>query len=125
MPGGRPKIEVNWEEVDKLAGIFCTAREICSFTGVSEDTMLRRCKEMHGVSFAEYINQKRDLGRISLRRKQYEIARSGDKTMLIFLGKVELGQREEAAMTGNHTIKLQYSLPGGKDADDRQVDKAS
>lgn len=95
MTMGRPLKEINWEQVDKLCAIQCTGVEIANFLEVSVDTLTRRCKELHGVTFAEYFEQKRGSGRISLRRKQFEVAQGGNVTMLIWLGKQYLDQSDK------------------------------
>lgn len=93
----RPKIEVNWPEVDKLCALQATHSEISQFLGISEDTLSRRCKEDHKISFADYIEQKRGVGKVSLRRSQWLLAQKGNATMLIWLGKQYLGQRDKAS----------------------------
>lgn len=39
MKTGRPKIEIDFAEVDKLCQIQCTGEEIASFFGISYDTL--------------------------------------------------------------------------------------
>lgn len=92
---GRPKIEINWIEFDKLCAIQCSLREIASWFDCSEDTIERRVKETHDVTFAEYFDQKRGKGKIALRRKQYDVAMSGNVSMLIWLGKQYLDQSDK------------------------------
>lgn len=91
---GRPRINVDWEQVDKLCMIHCTGEEIASILGCSYDTLALRCKEDHDITFPEYFKQKSAAGKVSLRRRQFTAAMDGDKTMLIWLGKNILGQRE-------------------------------
>lgn len=93
--GGRPKIEVDWQQFDKLCQIQCTLREIAEFFQCSEDTIERRCKEVKGMGFAEYFEQKRGLGKISLRRMQWQTAIDGNVTMQIWLGKNYLEQSDK------------------------------
>ena len=93
----RPRKEVSWEDIDKLCALQATEEEIAQFCEVSVDTLYRRCKEEHGVSFAEYFDQKRGVGKISLRRSQWQLAQKGNATMLIWLGKQYLGQRDKAS----------------------------
>ena len=95
MKTGRPKIEVNFAEVDKLCQIQCTGEEIASFFGISYDTLERRCKEQFKVSLAEYIKEKSAKGKSSLRRLQWKAAMNGNVTMLIWLGKQYLGQADK------------------------------
>ena len=95
MKTGRPKIEVDFAEVDKLCQIQCTGEEIASFFGISYDTLERRCKEKFKVSLAEYIKEKSAKGKSSLRRMQWKAAMNGSVTMLIWLGKQYLGQADK------------------------------
>lgn len=95
MKTGRPKIEVDFAEVDKLCQIQCTGEEIASFFGISYDTLERRCKEQFKVSLAEYIKEKSAKGKSSLRRMQWKAAMNGNVTMLIWLGKQYLGQTDK------------------------------
>ena len=94
---GRPVKGIDWTEFDKLCGIQSTLREMSSWFGVSEDTVERRVQEKHGITFAEYYAQKAGVGKVSLRRKQLELALGGkgDKTMLIWLGKQYLKQADK------------------------------
>lgn len=92
LMAGRPRKEINWEEFDKLCAMQCSQREIAAWFEVSVDTIERRVEEIHGVKFAEYFEEKRGKGKIALRRKQYEVAMSGNTTMLLWLGKQYLGQ---------------------------------
>lgn len=86
----RPKIEIDESLVDKLASIHCTMEEIGSIVGCSVDTLERR--------FADVIKKAKDKGKSSLRRYQWELAQKGNATMLIWLGKQLLGQRDIQAI---------------------------
>lgn len=99
MAAGRPRIEIDWNEFDKLCGLQCSLREIASWFNCSEDTIERRVKEEYGVIFAEHFEQKRGKGKIALRRKQYEVAMTGNVPMLIWLGKQYLDQSEKQDIT--------------------------
>ena len=108
---GRPKIEIDWKELDKLCGLQCSLEEIAGWFNCSIDTIEARIKETHGMTFPESFAQKRSGGKISLRRKQYETAMSGNPTMLIWLGKQYLGQvdKQEAELKSDKIeIKLSY-----------------
>lgn len=108
---GRPRIEVDFEEVNKLSEILCTASEISHVLGVSEDTLSRRTQELFQMTFAEYIKKASSGGRISLRRAQFHKALSGSVPMLIFLGKQYLGQTDNPIEAEAHkTITLAYRL---------------
>lgn len=97
---GRPKINIDWDAFEKLCGLQCTQEEIASYFQCSADTIDTKTKEHYKKYFSEIFREKRGRGRISLRRKQYEIALDGDKTMLIWLGKQYLNQAEKQEVSG-------------------------
>ena len=80
------------EQVKKLASIGLSNAEIGAVIGCSPDTIERRFKEIMKVG--------REHRNASLRRKQFEVAVSGNPTMLIWLGKQFLGQADKQEMTG-------------------------
>lgn len=84
----RPKKKIDEELVRKLASIMCTMPEIAAVCECSEDTLHRR--------FAGTIKEARERGCVSLRRKQYEMAMTGNMTALIWLGKQYLEQTDKS-----------------------------
>ena len=92
---GRPPIDIDWKDFDKLCHIQCTLEEIAGWFKCSVDTIENRVKQEYGVTFSEYFRQKRSTGRISLRRSQFQAAEKGNTTMLIWLGKQYLNQSEK------------------------------
>jgi hypothetical protein len=90
--GGRPKLNIDPELVEKLAGIGCPNKEIAAIVGCSVDTLDRH--------FAEVIAKGRENGKTRLRKKQIEVALAGNVTMLIFLGKNMLGQADKQEISG-------------------------
>jgi hypothetical protein len=111
-PGPKPT-QLNWDEFDKLCAIQATLREIAGWFEVSEDTIARVVQRDKGIEFAVYSGQKRGPGKISLRRKQYEVAMKGNVGMLIWLGKQWLDQTEKSHSTGDDgDITLNVNLGG-------------
>lgn len=100
---GRPKKVIDYEAVGKLARLHCTIEEIASFLGVHRDTL-------HNDSqFSDVYKAAKAEGAMSLRRKQWAAAEEGNTTMLIWLGKQYLGQREpkqEVEHSGNQNAPL-------------------
>ena len=84
---------INKKEFENLCGIQCTLEEVCSFFDVEDDTLNSWCKKTYGCTFSEVFKKKRGIGKISLRRTQWQLAQK-DKTMAIWLGKQYLGQRD-------------------------------
>ena len=91
---GRPPIEIDWEEFDKLLLIHATLREVAGWFNCSEDTIERLVLKKFGMNFADYKDQKGAKGKISIRSKQFQTAMDGNIAMLIWLGKNWLGQSD-------------------------------
>src|SRR4051812_37718358 len=89
---GRPPIDINTDLVATLASIQCTDEEIAAALRVSVDTITRRKQSM--PEFAEALSAGKALGRMSLRRMQWQSAKNGSIPMQIWLGKQMLGQRD-------------------------------
>ena len=90
----RPKKRISQKQFESLCAIQCTKEEICDVLDVTEKTLNNWCKEIYGTSFSLVFNQKRALGKASLRRNQWKLAEKGNSTMLIWLGKQILKQSE-------------------------------
>lgn len=101
----RPRKQVSERQIFKLASILCTDEEIAAVLDVSADTLTRR--------FAEALKRGRQVGKKSLRRKQFQLAMKGDRTMLIWLGKQHLGQTDkvEQAHDGGIKVEVVYHPP--------------
>lgn len=92
----RPKAIIDWAKVGKMLEAGCTAEGIAASLGISREVLYRRCELDNKVGFSTFSQQKKASGDDLLRMKQFEIAMKGDKTLLIWLGKQRLGQRENA-----------------------------
>ena len=109
MAGGRPRKEVDWDQFEKLCYLQCTQEEIMDFFEIdTRDTLNARIKEHYGEnhSFSTIYAQKRVGGRLAVRRKQFQVAESGNTTMLIWLGKQWLGQSDKQEIEQSGTIKI-------------------
>ena len=107
MVMGRPKIEVNWKQVDSMLAYQCTLEEVAAFLDVSQDTVERRTKEDQGMTFAEYSKVKRKIGLISLRRTGFEMAKK-HPAVYIFHAKNMLGLTDQLEVTGEDTQPIQF-----------------
>ena len=105
--GGRPKIEVNYDMIKKLASIFCTGEEIADILGISYDTLERRIKNKYKCSFADYIKKFNSTGKASLRRMQFKSAEAGNASLQIWLGKQYLGQTDKQDLNHSNNIIIQ------------------
>jgi hypothetical protein len=102
----RPRIEINWKVFDALCAVQCTQEEIAAHLKVSTDTIERACRRDKKQGFADYFSTKRKIGWSSLRKRQYTEAMKGNPTLLIWLGKQYLGQRDKIEHGGPNGMPL-------------------
>jgi len=95
---GRPLAKIDAEVVRKLAGYGCTVSEIAAVVDCDKRTLERR--------FAAVMEKGREHGKASLRRQQFKLANAGNATMLIWLGKQQLGQRDRQDVTSDGTLRV-------------------
>lgn len=100
----RPNKEISQKEFENLCFMQCTEEEICGFFGVTDKTLCRWCKRTYGLNFSEVYKQKRQGGRISLRRSQFRLAER-NAAMAIFLGKQYLGQKDYVSVDANVEVE--------------------
>lgn len=85
---GRPKVEVDLDDVTDLASEGCSTKEIASALNISVSTLFGR------RDVKDAYAKGRELLGVNIRHWQIESARSGNVQMLIWLGKVYLDQKE-------------------------------
>lgn len=90
----RPQKNIDQKNFESLCALQCTEQEICDFFDVCTETLNAWCKRTYRHSFSEVFRQKRGVGRISLRRKQWQLAEKSS-SMAIFLGKQYLDQTDD------------------------------
>ena len=73
----------------------CHGTEIAAHFGMAAHTFYDRCFLEKGVNFSQYSQEKKSSGDILLKKRQFFRALNAENdTMLIYLGKVRLGQIE-------------------------------
>lgn len=112
----RKKIDIDWRKVDRMLEAGCDGTEVAATLGIHEDTLYNACESDNKMGFSAYKAIKRASGDRLLRIKQFEIAMTGDKTMLVWLGKQRLGQSEKNEHSGPGGGPMQFTgfnfLPG-------------
>ena len=94
----RPKkYDIPPEKVQELAEFGCTSTEIAQFYGCDE-SLIRK-------SYSEFLTKGRAVGKTNLRKWQYHIAKKGNVTMLIWLGKQVLGQSENPMVLEDELVE--------------------
>lgn len=105
---GRPKIEFDLKQVEKLAMLQCTYDELAAFFDCSKDTIINRMKD--DESFSAAYKSGLEKGKMSLRRLQWRAAESGNVTMLIWLGKQHLGQTDKQDVKHSGEMDIEVKL---------------
>ena len=85
---GRPRLKIDLNILANLAQIGCPDYEIAKILNISARTLSR--------NYAEYIDENREKGKASLRKKMWDKALKKDNTMMqIWLSKNYLGFKDK------------------------------
>jgi len=99
----RPLKEIDWKKADELMLAGCPGTEIAGFFGIHPDTFYKRVELEKGVGFSAYLQEKQSKGEALLRAQQYAkalgLTDKGNDTLLIWLGKTRLKQKEAQTET--------------------------
>ena len=111
----RPRKEIDQSTFEKLCHLQCTQVEIMGFFEIdTKDTLNNRIREIYGEqhSFSTIYEQKKQGGRIAIRRQQMQLAEKGNPSMLIWLGKQFLEQKDKQEVDQNikHVEPLEVFL---------------
>jgi hypothetical protein len=106
MPG-RPKIEISLEQLLQYAQFNPTNRELAGHFGCSERTIDARLKT---AAYRDALEKGKAQGDFALRKKQHLLAMAGDRTMLIWLGKNRLGQRDKLGISAPDGGPIQVAV---------------
>jgi hypothetical protein len=130
----RPRKEIDKKDFESLLAIQCTQEEIKAFieakTGetMSIDTIERWCKRTYKKSFAEISAEKKAVGKISLRRAGFELAKKNPavhifycKNYLGMTDKQEVVQETKLAVTDNFLDVLSDSAAEDWESDEDET----
>jgi len=91
----RPEKPIDWERVDELLECGCLGNEIAAHYNMHPNTFYDRVVSKYNMSFTDYQAEKKYKGDSLIREAQFKKAlKKLDNTMLIWLGKQRLGQKE-------------------------------
>lgn len=93
------KIEIDKKEFESLLAIQCSQGEIVAYYqyklgSMCDETIRRFCLREYGKSFSEVAEEKRAVGKISLRRAGFELAKK-NAAVHIFYCKNYLGMTDK------------------------------
>ena len=108
-------------QFEALCRIHCTEKEITDILGYkSHETLNAKLLKEYGGTFEQVYPEFSSQGKASLRRMQWKNAEEGNTSMLIWLGKQHLGQKDKQEMDINTPQSLQFVLVGNEE---RVIDK--
>lgn len=90
---GRPRKEIDKKQFEQLCGIQCTIEEVTAVLDVDAKTLENWCKKTYGRTFSKVFNEKRNLGKASLRHSGFQMAQK-NPAVHIFYAKNHLGMRD-------------------------------
>jgi len=114
---GFPLTQIDPQDLESMASIFATSREVADFYRISHDVFEARLLEEPRLDAA--WKRGRAIGRLSLRQAQFDAAQGkvkGNAAMLIWLGKQAdvLAQEERPApQTRNLNVNVKYAAEWG------------
>jgi len=96
----RPEIPIDWNKVEYLLKAGCMGTEVAAKFAMHPQTFYNRVVQHYGcTNYTEFLQEMRTEGDADIRAKQYEkalgLTETGDNTLLIWLGKNRLGQKNE------------------------------
>jgi len=95
---GRPEKPIDWELVDSLIEAGCPSTEIAPHFHLTPEAFRERLEKKYGMYFSIYSSIFEAKGAANIRHQQYlkalGKADKGDNTMLVWLGKNRLKQRD-------------------------------
>jgi len=90
----RKPVPIDLDELEKLGALHCTQEEAADWFGIARETFNRKLRQKQ---YREVWERGRSKGRVTLRRRQMQGVEAGNPTMLIWMGKQWLGQRDTPA----------------------------
>ncbi len=114
---GRPKINLNLEELERLSRLNCTIPEISAYFDIPLRTL--EDKFTNELDVRKAIEKGRATGKLSLRRRQIQIMEeTNNPTMAIWLGKQMLGQTDKQEIVQDINIEDRKVLDISRLTDD-------
>lgn len=117
------KVKIDWDQVGKYLEAHCSGTEIAGILGIHENTLYTRCLEDQKVEFGAFKLLKRSSGDGLLKIQQFKKAMNGDKTMLVWLGKQRLGQKDKHELEGDIRLSPFLEMMKEATAEDAEADK--
>ena len=113
----KPMDDNMFQQLIGMIRIQCTRDEICGVLQMSDETLNTRLRERGELNFLALYEKHQSEGNASLRRDQWKSAHGGNVTMQIWLGKQNLGQKDQVHNQVSGKLDTTWTVEV-KDADD-------
>ena len=90
----RTQKEIDWDKVNLYLKAGASQKKIAESLGIDRDTLRDRVKEKYGEDYSAYSASLHSMGELLIEVTQFQKALSGNIQMLLWLGKIRLGQKE-------------------------------
>lgn len=101
---------INQQQFETLCSMMCSLEEVSAVFNVHFNTLNNWCKETYGETFDKTAERFRNVGKTSLRRKQFQLAEKNSQ-MAIWLGKQYLGQTDKIEETTIERVEIINDIP--------------
>jgi len=107
---GRPTVELNYDKLDALLQFKVTKAFCADYLGVSEDTIEKRLRRDHDMTFMDYAALKIQRNGLRLQQKALDMAMNGNVVMMIFCLKniAKWSDSVEIAVEAKQAFDLAY-----------------
>lgn len=109
---GRPKKEFDWGLLNKVLQYKTSLSDTAEIMKCSEDLIQINIKKESGITFSAYRDKKQAPVRLTLTQKAIQMAKAGDRTMLIFCLKNYCGWSDNPGNEeeNNRAININYNV---------------
>src|ERR1017187_950281 len=102
---------IDWERIDNSFICGASITQCAAGIGCSVATLERRCRSEKNAEIAHYQQEKREKGNLLIHAAQFDKAiKEKNPTMLIWLGKQRLGQKDAIDSGPNNDKELSAAL---------------
>ena len=104
MPAGRPEIEIDLKEVERLASIGLNEGQVAAALGICQDTLTRKKRKY--VDFADALKAGQAKGVATVANNLFEQSGEGNVSAGIFFMKNRAGWSDKVDTTGDNTLDI-------------------
>ena len=95
---GKFKKDIDWNLVELYVKAGCKQVDICKSFHIDDETLRSQVKRIYGVEWSTFSGALRSEGRMLIEGQQFQKAMKGYWPALLWLGKINCGQKEPENM---------------------------